>query len=78
AQTLHTTRIVLDGDTPVRVLDAALANDWTLEHVDLAGTKDAHAIALAGMRAHCTGAIDLARGPFFRHTLYRIAPDHYY
>ncbi|WP_175807983.1 condensation domain-containing protein [Burkholderia cenocepacia] len=78
AQTLHTTRIVLDGDTPVRVLDAALADDWALERVDLAGTKDAHAVALAGMRAHCTGAIELARGPFFRHTLYRIAPDHYY
>ncbi|WP_433960858.1 condensation domain-containing protein [Burkholderia pyrrocinia] len=74
AQTLHTTHIVLHGDTPVRVLDAAIADDWTLEYVDLAGTADAH----AGMRAHCTGAIELARGPFFRHTLYRIAPDHYY
>lgn len=78
AQTLHTTRIVLQGDTPVRVLDAAIADDWTLEYVDLAGTADAHDVALADMRKHCTGAIDLARGPFFRHTLYRVAPERYY
>ncbi|KAF1027641.1 MAG: Dimodular nonribosomal peptide synthase [Burkholderia plantarii] len=78
AQTLHTVAIELDGDTPVRRLDAGLAEAWQLAYVDLAGTRDAHRAALADMRAHLAQPIELARGPFFRQALYRIAPDLYY
>ncbi|MGS0895735.1 condensation domain-containing protein [Burkholderia stagnalis] len=78
AQTLHTVCIVAHRDVPVRVFDAALADNWTLDYVDLDGLPDAHDAALAGMRTHCTGAIELARGPFFRHTLYRVGPDRHY
>ncbi|WP_323117929.1 condensation domain-containing protein [Burkholderia alba] len=78
AQTLHTVRIVEVDGAPVRELDAALADAWTLEYADLAGEPDAHAVALADMRAHLASLTVLAHGPFFRYKLFRIAPDRHY